>query len=74
MTTTKRIYGMPLLSIVVAVTGVVLIAALVTVFSLGLNVYFRIQNVLFAIAMVGLILWSDKDPVTGTSPKTFYVP
>jgi APA family basic amino acid/polyamine antiporter len=38
------------------ITGVVLIAALVTVFSLGLNVYFRIQNVLFAIAMVGLVL------------------
>ena len=31
-------------------------------------------TVAFAIAMVGLILWSDKDPVTGTSPKTFYVP
>ena len=31
-------------------------------------------TVAFAIAMVGLILWSDKDPVTGTAPKTFYVP
>lgn len=38
------------------ITGVILIAALVTVFSLGLNVYFRIQNVLFAIAMIGLVL------------------
>ena len=36
------------------ITGVVLLAALVTVFSLGLNTYFRIQNVLFGIAMVGL--------------------
>ncbi len=28
----------------------------------------------FAIAMVGLILWSDMDPVTGTRAKTTYVP
>ena len=36
------------------ITGVILIAALVAVFSLGLNAYFRIQNVLFVIAMAGL--------------------
>ncbi|MBA3876014.1 MAG: APC family permease [Anaerolinea sp.] len=36
------------------ITGLVLLAALVTVFSLGLNVYFRIQNVLFGIALIGL--------------------
>jgi len=31
-------------------------------------------TIAFAIAMVGLILWSDKDPITGTTPKTMYVP
>jgi len=36
------------------VTGVVLIAALVAVFALGLGAYFRIQNALFVVAMVGL--------------------
>ncbi|OGN86883.1 MAG: amino acid permease [Chloroflexi bacterium GWC2_73_18] len=36
------------------ITGAILIAALVTVFSLGLHGYFRIQNALFVIAMVGL--------------------
>lgn len=36
------------------ITGGLLIAALVAVFALGLGVYFRIQNVLFVIAMVGL--------------------
>ena len=36
------------------VTGVILIAALVAIFSLGLNAYFRIQNVLFVIAVAGL--------------------
>ncbi len=38
------------------ITGALLIAALVAVFSLGLNVYFRIQNVLFVIAIAGLAL------------------
>ncbi len=33
-----------------------------------------VTTVAFAIGMVGLILWSDKDPVTGAQPKTIYVP
>ncbi len=37
-------------------TGTLLIAALVAVFSLGLNLYFRIQNVLFVIAVAGLVV------------------
>jgi amino acid transporter len=36
------------------VCGILLIAALVLVFSLGLGLYFRIQNVLFVVALVGL--------------------
>jgi len=36
------------------ITGLVLLAALVSIFSLGLNVYFRVQNVLFAVAVLGL--------------------
>jgi amino acid transporter len=36
------------------ITGGLLITGLVAVFSLGLGTYFRIQNVLFAIAMLGL--------------------
>jgi len=36
------------------ITGGLLIGALVLIFSLGLGSYFRIQNVLFAIAMLGL--------------------
>ena len=36
------------------ITGTLLVAGLVLVFSLGLNVYFRIQNALFAVAMIGL--------------------
>jgi amino acid transporter len=36
------------------ITGGLLIAGLVAVFSLGLGAYFRIQNILFAIAMLGL--------------------
>ncbi len=35
-------------------TGALLVAGLVTVFCLGLNAYFRIQNILFVIAMLGL--------------------
>jgi len=31
-------------------------------------------TVAFAIGMVGLILASDKDPITGTRAKTIYVP
>ncbi len=38
------------------VCGTLLIAALVAIFALGLNRYFRVQNVLFVIAMVGAIL------------------
>jgi APA family basic amino acid/polyamine antiporter len=36
------------------ITGVILIAALVGVFSLGLRVYFRIQNILFVLAVLAL--------------------
>jgi APA family basic amino acid/polyamine antiporter len=36
------------------ITGGLLIAGLVLVFSLGLGAYFRIQNVLFVVAMLGL--------------------
>jgi amino acid transporter len=38
------------------IAGGLLIAGLVAVFSLGLGTYFRIQNVLFAIAMLGLVV------------------
>lgn len=38
------------------ITGLLLLAGLVAVFSLGLNVYFKIQNALFAIAVLGLAL------------------
>jgi basic amino acid/polyamine antiporter, APA family len=38
------------------ITGGLLIAGLVAVFSLGLGRYFRIQNILFAIAMAGLAI------------------
>jgi amino acid transporter len=50
-------------------TGTALIVGLVVIFSLGLNVYFRIQNVLFVIAMVGLGLVAFV-LLTG-SPATF---
>lgn len=36
------------------ITGALLVTLLVAVFSLGLNVYFRIQNVLFVVAVAGL--------------------
>ncbi len=36
------------------VVGTILIVALVAVFAMGLNTYFRIQNVLFAIALIGI--------------------
>ena len=36
------------------ITGILLIVGLVVVFSLGLGVYFRLQNVLFMVAMLGL--------------------
>lgn len=38
------------------ITGVILLAFLVAVFSLGLNVYFRLQNALFVVAMLGLVV------------------
>src|SRR5437879_5727537 len=38
------------------ITGTILIVVLVAIFSLGLNVYFRVQNVLFAIAMLGALI------------------
>lgn len=41
------------------IAGTLLIAALVAIFSLGLNTYFKLQNVLFVIALVGaaLTIW-----------------
>jgi len=36
------------------ITGILLVTALVVAFSLGLHVYFRVQNALFVVAMVGL--------------------
>lgn len=36
------------------ITGLILLSALVAIFSLGLNAYFRVQNVLFGIAVIGL--------------------
>lgn len=38
------------------ISGTILIVVLVAIFSLGLNVYFRIQNVLFAVAMLGAFI------------------
>ena len=38
------------------ICGALLIAALVGIFALGLNTYFRVQNVLFVVAMVGALL------------------
>ncbi|MBI3648856.1 MAG: APC family permease [Actinobacteria bacterium] len=35
------------------ITGTLLIVALVAIFSLGLNTYFKLQNVLFVLAMIG---------------------
>lgn len=41
------------------IAGTLLIAALVAIFSLGLNTYFKLQNVLFVIALIGaaLTIW-----------------
>lgn len=38
------------------ITGVLLLAFLVAVFSLGLSVYFRLQNALFVVAVLGLAI------------------
>jgi basic amino acid/polyamine antiporter, APA family len=38
------------------IAGTLLIAVLVGIFALGLNTYFRVQNVLFVIAMIGALL------------------
>jgi amino acid transporter len=38
------------------ITGTLLILALVGIFAMGLNRYFRIQNILFVIAMIGALL------------------
>lgn len=51
------------------ITGALLIAALVAVFSLGLGAYFRIQNVLFVIAIAGLALTAIV--LLTTSPDSF---
>jgi basic amino acid/polyamine antiporter, APA family len=37
------------------ICGTLLIVALVAIFALGLNAYFRVQNVLFVIAMIGAV-------------------
>jgi basic amino acid/polyamine antiporter, APA family len=37
------------------ICGTLLIAVLVAIFALGLNTYFRVQNVLFVIAMIGAV-------------------
>ncbi len=37
-------------------TGTLLIVVLVAIFSLGLNTYFKVQNVLFVVAMIGAFL------------------
>lgn len=41
------------------IAGALLIAALVVIFSLGLNTYFKLQNVLFVVALIGaaLTIW-----------------
>jgi basic amino acid/polyamine antiporter, APA family len=50
------------------ICGTLLIVALVGIFALGLNTYFRVQNVLFVIAMIGavltIVLLAFKDPAT----------
>ncbi len=51
------------------ITGILLIGGLVVVFSLGLGVYFRLQNVLFVVAMLGLGI-TALVLLTG-SPETF---
>jgi basic amino acid/polyamine antiporter, APA family len=38
------------------IVGTLLIIILVIIFAMGLNLYFKIQNVLFAIAMVGILV------------------
>ena len=38
------------------ICGTLLIVVLVAIFALGLNTYFRVQNVLFVIAMIGALL------------------
>ena len=38
------------------ITGAILIVALVAIFSFGLGAYFRLQNVLFILANIGLVL------------------
>jgi basic amino acid/polyamine antiporter, APA family len=38
------------------IVGTLLIIVLVTIFAMGLSLYFKIQNVLFAIAMVGILV------------------
>jgi amino acid transporter len=38
------------------IAGTLLILALVAIFALGLNTYFRVQNVLFVVAMIGALL------------------
>jgi basic amino acid/polyamine antiporter, APA family len=38
------------------IIGTLLIVVLVTIFAVGLNFYFKIQNVLFVIAMVGILV------------------
>src|SRR5581483_5532364 len=49
--------------------GTLLIVVLVAIFSLGLNVYFRIQNVLFALALLGALV--TMLALLGKSPAEF---
>src|SRR5581483_1710621 len=51
------------------IAGTLLIIVLVAIFSLGLNVYFRIQNVLFALALLGALV--TMLALLGTSPAEF---
>lgn len=51
------------------ITGGILIAALVATFSLGLGAYFRIQNILFVVAVAGLALTAVA--VLGATPDRF---
>jgi APA family basic amino acid/polyamine antiporter len=49
--------------------GTLLIVVLVAIFTLGLNVYFRIQNVLFALALLGALV--TMVALLGKSPADF---
>lgn len=52
------------------IVGTLLIVTLVAIFATGLNFYFKIQNVLFAIAMIGLLVTIG---IMATSSHTGFV-